>query len=1023
MTLLLRRLSGLGRLLGASLGLLVLVAGIPLGLVFGVGFPHSVPSWSDVVNQLQIQGIPTAALLYFLALVCWVLWAYLMWSLVTEAVALVRRSPGRQRAARKPGQRLAGALLVTLFVGLQLMTSRADPPRAVTPLAAGLAPRTAITAVYHPASTTPTTPGAAASLLSSSSSPAADQEVQVQPGDSLWAISGREYGNPQEWTAIWGANQGQTEDNGETFTDPSIIDPGWELQVPNPSPAAPAVETPATAPSASASATPSPPALNAEQQVEVQPGDSLWAISGREYGNPQDWTRVWDADQGQTEDNGQTFTDPSLIDPGWDLPVPALDATATVPAAPAEPSIPTEAVPPASGAAPHDIGSALPSLAPSLAPVAPSVPAGGAPASLPTSAAAPQSVTTRPTDGRVEESVAPMDWGVTLGEGGMISLGVAAAAVAGLWLMRRHERRRWSLSSLAGTGRSAVSILMRNPSTVLMRRALTLVARQRGAGVLPTADQLQDAIEKVRQMPGRIPVGQSRSGDVVMDVGQVSGLCLAGPGAEGAARAMAVSLLAHHGPDALGEVLTISGWGLVPGLERIRGVYLEEDLAGVVQRIQGELIRRERTLAALPAEDFVASAATDDPLTALLVLLPTEAVEPASRLAEMEALLEQGRRCGVAVVLVGTAPPAGSYREVVVAADGSLAPAAAALMGGARLLYTPSASEAAVVAASLAGREGEEVDVEELAAAEESAPEPEAFVEAEEPTPPSAEELVRQAAASKLVRLSIFGGMRIFVGGEEVEAGIGDSGKEVLSLLAVVKRGELTKEQGIDLISGGVVSDFDYGTYWDNGIRKTRRQLRLLSGLGTEVDFIPRDPGYRLNRELVDTDLWRLEAGIAAARRTEDTEERRLFLQAATDGVRGVPFAGLGDQGRHTREVPTYEWLVEEQPRIQQLAMQALNLLAELHADAGDLASAVGAVEQAMSVADGPCEELYRTQIRIEHRFGRNRAALATYAELSSQLAWDMPDGSGEGPDEETEALMADVRAALYGEQRAVGAR
>ena len=174
MTLLLRRLSGLGRLLGASLGLLVLVAGIPLGLVFGVGFPHSVPSWSDVVNQLQIQGIPTAALLYFLALVCWVLWAYLMWSLVTAAVALVRRSPGRQRVARKPGQRLAGALLVTLFVGLQLMTSRADPPRAGTPLAAGLAPRTAVTAVYQPAPPA-TTPGPGASLLSSSSSSPADQ--------------------------------------------------------------------------------------------------------------------------------------------------------------------------------------------------------------------------------------------------------------------------------------------------------------------------------------------------------------------------------------------------------------------------------------------------------------------------------------------------------------------------------------------------------------------------------------------------------------------------------------------------------------------------------------------------------------------------------------------------------------------------------------------------------------------------------------------------------------------------------
>jgi len=134
-----------------------------------------------------------------------------------------------------------------------------------------------------------------------------DQEVQVQPGDSLWAIAGREYGNPEEWPAIWGANQGQTEDNGETFTDPSLIDPGWELEVPAPAPPAPATpptETPAAGSADTSAATATPPALRAEQQVEVRPGDSLWAIAGREYGNPQDWTHIWDADQGQTEDNG-----------------------------------------------------------------------------------------------------------------------------------------------------------------------------------------------------------------------------------------------------------------------------------------------------------------------------------------------------------------------------------------------------------------------------------------------------------------------------------------------------------------------------------------------------------------------------------------------------------------------------------------------------------------------------------------------------------------------------------------------
>jgi len=197
MTLLLRRLAGLGRLLGASLGLVLLVAGIPLGLVFGVGFPRSVPSWTDVVNQLQTQGIPTAALLYFLAALCWVLWAYLIWCLVTEAVSLVRRSSGRHPAITGPGRLLTGALLTSLVVGLQLMSSRAVPPRAVTSLAAGLAPRSSVTAVYQPARSA-TTPGPGASLLSSSASPPADQEVQVQPGDSLWAISGREYGDPQE---------------------------------------------------------------------------------------------------------------------------------------------------------------------------------------------------------------------------------------------------------------------------------------------------------------------------------------------------------------------------------------------------------------------------------------------------------------------------------------------------------------------------------------------------------------------------------------------------------------------------------------------------------------------------------------------------------------------------------------------------------------------------------------------------------------------------------------------------------
>ena len=91
-----RRIGGLITLLGAGIGLAALVVGVPLALSLGIGFPHSLPSWSDVVMQLQTQGLPTAVLLYGLAFVCWVLWLYLMWSLVAETIAAARRSTARQ---------------------------------------------------------------------------------------------------------------------------------------------------------------------------------------------------------------------------------------------------------------------------------------------------------------------------------------------------------------------------------------------------------------------------------------------------------------------------------------------------------------------------------------------------------------------------------------------------------------------------------------------------------------------------------------------------------------------------------------------------------------------------------------------------------------------------------------------------------------------------------------------------------------------------------------------------------------
>jgi len=1019
MTLLLRRLSGLGRLLGASLGLLILVAGIPLGLVFGVGFPHSVPSWSDVVNQLQIQGIPTAALLYFLALVCWVLWAYLMWSLVTEAVALVRRSPGRQRAARKPGQRLAGALLLTLFVGLQLMTSRAAPPRAVTPLVAGLAPRTAVTAVYQPAPPA-TTPEPGASLLSSSSSPPAEQEVQVQPGDSLWAIAGREYGNPQEWPAIWGANQGQTEDNGETFTDPSIIDPGWELEVPAPSPpasAAPPAETPASGSAATPAAASSPPALNAAQEVEVQPGDSLWAISGREYGNPQEWTRVWDADQGQTEDNGQVFTDPSLIDPGWELPVPALDPTVTAPTAPAAPSVPTQAVAPASGVAPHDVRPALPSLAPSQAPVAPSVVSGGAPASLPATRVP------RTDDGSAVHGPTSTDaWVVTLAEAGVLA-GITAAALGGLLLAaQRYERWRRRPGDPEG---SRVALLARRPSLLRIRAALGTAGAVAHETAVPSVAvlSLQTRLEAIQSVPGRVVVGRRAGddGDAIVDIDELHRVELVGPGADGAARALIVSFLAHHGTENGQVVVATSPEGaLIAAAEGAPGLRLLEP-AQLLDHLESEIRYQRGVLDRAGFTTWKQRLVSPDPLPALLAVLPAAAIQP-PHLERLTAAVEAARDLAVAVVIVG--PLADAWWADVVEVDpaGGGGALSSLLLGRARTLHTLSRSEADELLAVIgAGRDPELVP--ELAPAEQDcsanpwqgpslipeldeasavlgaagADEPLHASAVSPPPPPAAPAppvVIPPALKPRRVDIRIYGQVRVLVDGQELVKALPDAGRQVLALLSV--RGELTEDEIVDSLGAGSVDQI-WRSRFVRGTRGSRPALRDALGDST-IDPMPFDGGvYRLDPDLVSSDFRRLLAGRDAALATTVPEHRVALLTRGTEGIRGAPFTQAD-----------YLWLADDQEHVRSVAVDTLSQLAELHAAAGDLDKAIETLDQALTLDPDPIEDLFRQQMLWQHRLGRPQAARDVYHQLVRQLS----DRCDRIPSEETTALLDSLDAA-----------
>ena len=58
------------------------------------------------------------------------------------------------------------------------------------------------------------------------------ESYQVQVGDTLWAIAGRELGNPYRWPEIAAGSASIVQPDGLRLVDPDLIRPGWTLALP-----------------------------------------------------------------------------------------------------------------------------------------------------------------------------------------------------------------------------------------------------------------------------------------------------------------------------------------------------------------------------------------------------------------------------------------------------------------------------------------------------------------------------------------------------------------------------------------------------------------------------------------------------------------------------------------------------------------------------------------------------------------------------------------------------------------------
>ncbi len=231
---------------GAALALLLLVVGVPAGLVALAGpppVPTGLPSQSDLT-----QPIGTDLLLTVLLGVVWLAWALFVVSVVVE-VASALRGGGLPRHVpfAGPAQTLARLLVGALLIGGTVVGPGAAAAQQVVadaPVAAAVADR----AGGEPAgdeSAGERDGAGGESGLAGMTAPFSDVEglagkrvyVVNAPRDgyhdNLWDIAERHLGDGRRYKEIYRLNEGREQPDGQTLQLARLIQPGWNLVMPD----------------------------------------------------------------------------------------------------------------------------------------------------------------------------------------------------------------------------------------------------------------------------------------------------------------------------------------------------------------------------------------------------------------------------------------------------------------------------------------------------------------------------------------------------------------------------------------------------------------------------------------------------------------------------------------------------------------------------------------------------------------------------------------------------------------------